>query len=335
MDYRVGEISSGGPRAFDRRQLLRRLLITGVPRSGTTWLGRVLRRTAGTCYVDEPDNEVKEPFALKTKRGWGTFPVIPVEDGAPQLERLWELAFSGRIRDRRTRSRVASAILQRSRRDAVRAATAWEDPRHSLRTRLVSALASEPRSVQVGSQVLVKSVYVPLSLEWVAERWNPEVIISTRHPYNIVSSWMSLGYRGHGLASHPLVDKLYVQPLELPRLPSNASTLQRISWEVGVLSAVLGDLAGRHPHWTVVHHEDVCQDPPARFQRLCGTLRLQWTSEAQRWLETSNERGEGLEVKRLATEEADRWRKRLRPEELREVEGVLSGFSLEARGLRA
>ena len=314
------------------KDLLRRLLITGVPRSGTTWLGRVLRRTAGTRYVDEPDNEVKEPFALKTKRGMGTFPALAPGDEASGLERLWDLAFGGRIRDGSARSRVASALLQRSPRDAVRAGVARDRPRHTIRTITVRMLAAEPSHEQVGSHVLVKSVYVPLCLEWITERWSPEVIVSTRHPYNIVSSWMSLGYTGHGLDTNPLVERLYVEPLDLPRLPRNASWIQRISWEVGLLGSVLAAAVRNHPEWHVVHHEDLCENPSANFQRLCAHLGLTWTDEAQRWLSASNHAGRGLEVKRLVTEESDRWRTRLRADEVREIDRVLSGFPLETRG---
>ena len=35
-----------------------RVLVAGLPRSGTTWVGEVLGRTAGARYLHEPDNHL-------------------------------------------------------------------------------------------------------------------------------------------------------------------------------------------------------------------------------------------------------------------------------------
>ena len=38
-----------------------RVLVAGLPRSGTTWVGEVLGRTAGARYLHEPDNHLVRP----------------------------------------------------------------------------------------------------------------------------------------------------------------------------------------------------------------------------------------------------------------------------------
>ena len=51
-----------------------RVLIAGLPRSGTTWVGEVLGRTAGAHYLHEPDNHLVRPDAWWAKRRLGPSP---------------------------------------------------------------------------------------------------------------------------------------------------------------------------------------------------------------------------------------------------------------------
>lgn len=309
---------------------MRRLLIAGVPRSGTTWVGRVLRRTSGTCYVDEPDNETKEPFALKAKTSFGAFPMLSVGDRAGDLETLWGEAFAGRVRSAGKRDRVASFLLQRVPGPAARSTTARHDPRPTTATRMVRRLARPPGRDQIGKQLLVKSVYSALCLEWIVERWQPAVLVVKRHPYNVVSSWMTLGWDGHDLHSHPGVRARYVEPLGLPHLDTGASRIERLAWEVGLLEIAVDRALSEHPEWTVIRHEEMCGDPLNNFKRLCVALGLEWTDRAEAWLEASNAPGEKLQVKRVATEEAERWRTRMTTDEIQTMEEVLARFPLKS-----
>src|SRR5439155_939180 len=75
-----------------------RVLVAGLPRSGTTWVGEVLGRCAGTRYLHEPDNHLLRPEAWWAKRALGPYPELrPGTDvdsaGAGDYERLWALAF--------------------------------------------------------------------------------------------------------------------------------------------------------------------------------------------------------------------------------------------------
>ena len=45
-----------------------RILVAGLPRSGTTWVAEVLGRTAGARYLHEPDNHLVRPDAWWAKR---------------------------------------------------------------------------------------------------------------------------------------------------------------------------------------------------------------------------------------------------------------------------
>ena len=70
------------------------LLIVGVPRSGTTWTGRVLGRTEGAVYVNEPDG-FRDPFAFRVMLARGENPIVGVGESASDYERLWRGALAG------------------------------------------------------------------------------------------------------------------------------------------------------------------------------------------------------------------------------------------------
>ena len=53
-----------------------RVLVAGLPRSGTTWVGEVLGRTAGARYLHEPDNHLLRPEAWWAKRRLGPYPEV-------------------------------------------------------------------------------------------------------------------------------------------------------------------------------------------------------------------------------------------------------------------
>jgi hypothetical protein len=72
------------------------VLIAGVPRSGTTWIGECLSAASTTAYVHEPDNELARPSAARAKRGIGPYPVLAPGESAPEFDRLWERLFDDR-----------------------------------------------------------------------------------------------------------------------------------------------------------------------------------------------------------------------------------------------
>src|SRR4051794_14190277 len=71
-----------------------RVLIAGLPRSGTTWIARMLASCEHTVLVSEPDNPNDDPFALrKRKLPGGYYTALDPTDEAPVFERLWREAF--------------------------------------------------------------------------------------------------------------------------------------------------------------------------------------------------------------------------------------------------
>jgi hypothetical protein len=283
------------------------VLVAGLPRSGTTWVGEVLGRTAGARYLHEPDNHLVRPDAWWAKRGLGPHPELRSGDAGGDYERLWALAFAGGPRP--SPFYAGARILQRA-----------GAPRVS------GHLASRIRPRPAPGPLVVKSVHCARSLEWVADRFGPAVVVVERHPFGVISSWRKLGW-DHFLDTDQGALRYSAAVLGVDPPASGAPWLERAAWHYGVLSSYLERARRRHPDWLVVRHEVVCADPEPAFRRLSGRLGLVFTDETARFLAASNRPGDGYSTHRLWHEQLDGGRRRLTPAERALVLATLDAFT--------
>lgn len=309
----------------------RPILILGVPRSGTTWIGRILGRAAGARYVHEPDNETENPFALRAKSGLGRFPALRPGERAPLYEACWDWAFAGGHRTRRGR-RMRDA-LNRAPYEEV---AAWCDPRrrNPLRLAAISRIAGPGKPGPPGERPVVKSVHALLAGEWIARRWSPLLVVVRRHPLNLVSSWVAasngdpresaLEYSGDLRAVLP--PRALGQP-GTPGPPPAQDRLATLAWLVGLLAGARERLVAAVDGAVCVDHDVVCRAPAAELRELSRRLTLEWTDACDGELEGLERPERALFVtERIAAEQPDRWRERLSTAEAARAEGILSAF---------
>lgn len=74
---------------------MNRILVVGVPRSGSTWLASMLAATPGSFAVLEPDNPYWHPEAEPVRKLLGTYAVLGPGERAPEYQSLWDGVFSG------------------------------------------------------------------------------------------------------------------------------------------------------------------------------------------------------------------------------------------------
>ena len=92
-----------------------RVLVTGAPRSATTWVGVVLGATEGATYLHEPDEISWRPFALAALRGQSHAPILAPGEPAPRAyERLWDAAFGEPVHFVPGQQQLARALYART-----------------------------------------------------------------------------------------------------------------------------------------------------------------------------------------------------------------------------
>jgi len=281
---RGASVWGGGGRRKGRRSGMRSdqgIVVTGLPRSGTSWIGRMLEASGEAVYVNEPLNPQHPP---------GRSPGVLNAQVSHRYEYIcadnderWVRAFNDTLGLRY--HLIAELRRNRAPYDLARMAkyaTAFTVGR--LRRR--RALIDDPFGV--------------MSVAWFAQRLGCHVVISVRHPVSFVGSWRRLGWKAHlhDLLQQPLLLRDLLGPYEgelratadSPDLIAKAAVLWRVTY------AAIGDLDARHPG--LVHmkrYEDLARNPEEGFRELYATCGLTWSERARRriiWATTDHGKAE-------------------------------------------
>ena len=318
------------------------VLVAGLPRSGTSWVGRALAAGEGIRYVSEPDNEDGFAYAIRAKRGLGYLPLIPPGGTPPNgYRRLWAAVLGDPPVPPRLRHRVSRRLHRAARgSSSVHDLAGWPLSRRALLGAAVALAAPGP--VPAGQRVVVKSVYAPLALRWIADTWSPAVVVVVRNALNTVASWRQLGW-GPPLVEHPVLggpdpDATLAalagcapgRPMPPP--PEPRDTVARLTWELSALLTVMLQVTAEDAVALLLQLADLCADPIGRFRALYQRLDLPWSATVERHLAGSDRPGSGAyTTTRVASEEPERWRHRLDPEDARTVRSVADRFELAER----
>jgi hypothetical protein len=295
------------------------VLVCGVPRSGTSWVAEVLSETDGARLVNEPDHPLTNPAGGTAVSSLGLHPVLIPGQSAEAYELIWDVTFAGGF--------PVNAATSRASRVLGLLPASVRDPLMSRTARLWRRVATPPQ------HVIAKTVAGVFSLEWIAERYGAQVVLTKRNLLSVIGSWMRLGFVPYAgvedpimLADHPVVRQEYVEPLGLEPVGPDAPRLERIAFHIGLLAAHLDRLSTIHGDWTVVDHEDFSSAPELHFRELCQRLGLAWSSRVTDRLSSGNAPGSGTATQRTASQLRDSWRRDLDAEQLGRVQAVLAKF---------
>jgi hypothetical protein len=248
----------------------RPVLVTGAHRSGTTWIGKMLALAPGIGYVHEPFSPLTAP-GISSAPFDRFFAYVTAENAAryePGLARTLRFDY-GLGRQLRT---------LRTPRDLV----------HSARD-----CAAFARARRTHARPLVKDPIALLSAEWLAARFDMDVVVTIRHPAGFAGSLLRLGWT-HNFAEFLEDDRLmhdHMRGFEddiraQAREPGDVLEQAILLWRI--CYRTVDGYRERHPGWIYVRHEDVSRDPLPAFERLYERLGLELTPGARREIEQSS-----------------------------------------------
>jgi hypothetical protein len=287
----------------------RPILVTGSNRSGTTWVGEALCQSDELEYLHEPFNPSLRPGLLE-RRPPGHYHYVCADNEAAWIgpvERLLRHRFPVRAQLREVDSPRQAAKLVRG----------WA--------------RSVPRRVR-HRRPLLKDPIALFAAEWLAERFDMDVVVMVRHPAAFASSIKRLGWRfdARTWLDQPLLLRDHLGPMqpELERLA--AGGLDPVDEAVvlwNAFSSVIVDLDDRHPDWHVLTYEDLAEDPVPGFARLYPALGLRWDGEVAERVAGFSDEGNVKEVaagdigptRRDSRAAKWTWLRRLTPEEVERV----------------
>ena len=244
------------------------ILVTGLPRSGTSWIGKMLQASGEVVYVNEPLNPIhppgRSPGVLNAEVSHRMQYICPDND-----ER-WVAAFSDTLRLRY--HLIAELRRNHTPYDLARAVNDSADFTIG-RLRRRRALLDDPFSI--------------MSVAWFAQRLGCRVVVSVRHPVSFIGSWRRLGWKPHlhELLAQPLLMRDLLGPYEdeLRAMADSPDPVAKAALFWRVTYDALGDLDARQPGLLHLRrYEDLATNPEAGFRELYALCGLTWTERARK-----------------------------------------------------
>jgi hypothetical protein len=240
----------------------RPILVTGMPRSGTTWVGRVLCAGDGAGYLNEPFNLATSPGTIR----------VPVDHWFPYVTEENEGEIVGALEPLLRFEYPLGRELRRCR--------TYIDLRHTLKM-----WRSFVRGR--GRRPLVKEPHAVFSAEWFARRLGSDVVVTVRHPAAVVSSWKRLewSFDFANLLRQPALVRDLLGPfrsdMERALEPSH-HLVDRVALLWHVIYRTVADYRERFPAFHVVRQEDLSRKPVEGYRALYEALGLPLTPEVEK-----------------------------------------------------
>lgn len=241
------------------------LVVTGLPRSGTSWVGKMLQAGGQHVYVNEPLNPSHPPgrspgvLAAEVEHYFQYISADSDPAWATAFERTLNLRYG------------LVAELRRNRRpyDLARAAryfTAFQAGRLG------------------GRQALLDDPYAVFAVPWLVENFPVSAVIMVREPVAFVGSWRALGWQVDTaeLLAQPLLMRDLLDPYR-EELSGVAGSDDWLGSAAALWRATYASVQqfATHPRVQVVRHEDLAADPVPAFRELYASVDLPWSSQVE------------------------------------------------------
>ena len=297
------------------------ILLTGMHRSGGSWVAKMIEGGGGVVHVNEPFNR-RHPPGL-TPGILHVPPPLAYQHVGPHNEAEHLNGFRNMCELRY--DLIAELRTNHGLYDLAKAA---------------KYLTAFTYGRVRGMRTLIDDPYMVFAAEWLADRLDCRVVMLVRHPAGIVSSLKRIGPGG----ADNLPD-IAAQPELIGRyLRDHADDLQRAAREpldpVGhgallwlLIHSAIAQQVERRPEFVVVRYEDLAMDPEAGFRDLYERIGLPYTARAEKTVRSGSMAGSAARnnpwgrvgLGRTAYQPMDSranawaWRERLAPDEAAEI----------------
>jgi hypothetical protein len=253
------------------------VLVTGAPRAGTSFVGKLLQAGGGLVYVNEPMNPSHPPGRSPGVLNAAVehyFHYICEDNGE---------AWLGAFRDTVALKYQMLAELRANRRPydlarAVRYATAFTVGRLQ------------------GKTALIDDPYAVLSVAWLVQHVGVRAVVIVRDPATFVGSWRNLGWTVDPgeLVDQPLLMRDHLETFrdELQALRGSDDWLATSCLVWRATYRVVDTVRRSCPGIVVCRYEDLSTEPVREFRRLYDALGLRWSETVRARVEAGTSGGQ-------------------------------------------
>ena len=327
------------------------ILIVGLPRSGTTWIGKVFASTRSSSYIFEPDNEGLSPLAWLCKNDLHRFPYLMANDEAGGYQQLWQTVLAGRTW--RYVSNEALGIIFRIRAPELEAFVGEKTglryvdrsirrvgrgnrvkpylvENHPLIALLTRELLDLDKTRVQSHRIVVKSVHGVLSLDWISHHFPFKVVLVLRNPYSLYASYKRLkmpdGFRN--LLFQESLQRDFGEFLPSLRQGCTPERADTLAFQIALMYKVVERQIAAHPEWMLLSHDRLCITPHEGYRRTFEDLDLHWSDRTDEQIDALNKKGEGFKPRRIAKVQPTKWKGELSAEERQAIDRWTSIFEL-------
>ncbi|MTI65733.1 MAG: sulfotransferase [Firmicutes bacterium] len=314
------------------------ILISGIPRSGSTWLAKVLSNSPDSLYIHEPDNEKHYLKAFFLKEKLHRYPYLKKSQRSDLYYRLWESILTEDFNNIANSSKVFQTMQSVNpffiEREIGKKCNLILDEFFShtdvaSRKKVMNVFAQpNVNNVKRKKTLIVKSVHNLLALDWISNNFDCKIIVIVRHPANVASSYLKLRMPDsiRNLYSQKILVEDYLAPF-LGHIKEAQGILAHISLQIGAFYYVLEQQLKKNDQWILIKHEDLCYSPESQFKILFDKLDLEWNENVQRYIRQSNKQGEGFDTKRVAKKQINKYKNLLSDDMIEEIKNYYSVFN--------
>ncbi len=296
------------------------ILVTGSHRSGTTWVGKMISACPSVAYINEPFS----PETYRIYRGrcaakfiyWNTYVTDENEaDFYQPIKNTIEFRYNlgGQFNANRNFFDFKRMLKEYF--------IYW-----GYRSRNLVPLMKDPLAV--------------FSAEWLANKFDMNVLVLIRHPAAFVSSIKRLnwGYNFYELLEQPLLMRDYLYPFEQEITEStalNKDIIDRAALLWKMIYSVVSKYKKEHPDWIYMRYEDIAKTPIFCFEYLFNRFGLEFSDSVKATIEDytapSNPidapEGDGSLRKRNSKGNVWNWKNKLTQDEITRIKAQVEEVS--------
>lgn len=301
------------------------ILITGSHRSGSTWVGKMLDLSPSVGYVDEPFNPLDHRPGICSVQFAHWFYYI-----TPENEQL----FYEKIKDTVSFSYSLKEELKaiKSTKDALRMA---RDYINFYKYRIS------------GARPLFKDPIAVLSAEWLASKFDMDVVVMIRHPAAFASSLKMKNWQFDfsDFLEQPLLMRDHLYPFEDEMKEHEKGKRDVIDQAIllwKIIHYMIVNYQNEHKDWIFIRHEDISREPIHEFKNLYENLGIEFSENIKECINkySSSENpgeipktkpffsiGRSFEFKRDSKLNIKSWKNRLTSSEMERIRSQVESIS--------
>jgi hypothetical protein len=326
------------------------ILIVGLPRSGTTWVGEVFSSARNTNYIFEPDNEGLSPLAWLCKRDMHRFPYLAAKDESTDYHHLWRTTMYGtgwtwlannalsmflRKRFAEVEAHIGDksgyVYVDRSmHRVGEKRLRAYRLEEHPVLAFLVRQLITRRALHHRNRRTIVKSVHATLSADWISSHFPVQMVFVLRNAYSLYASYKRMkipdGFRN--LLSQEILQRDSSQ-YHLKRA-FMVEKDEPIVFQIMLMYKIIESQISAHPEWTLISHDRLCMVPHVGYRQAFESLGLEWSNETDIRIDALNKSGKGFDPKRVSDQQPFKWKSEINSGEQTMIEKWIDVFGLNS-----